>query len=150
MKDHTVATITTALAQQIVQRTTQIIPFKVNLIDAQGMILASTDPGRVGSVHPGAQLALARGASVELDAQAARLLPGARAGINLPLLVRGVVCGVVGLTGEPEAVRQFGELVRAMAEMMLEQAQLVSELQHEKRYREEFVSQLIADRKSVV
>lgn len=144
MKDHTVATITTALAQQIVQRTTQIIPFKVNLIDAQGVILASSDPGRVGSVHPGAQLALARGASVELDAQGARLLPGARAGINLPLLVRGVVCGVVGLTGEPEAVRQFGELVRAMAEMMLEQAQLVSELQHEKRYREEFVSQLIA------
>jgi carbohydrate diacid regulator len=31
-----------------------------------------------------------------------------------------------------------------MAEMMLEQAQLVSELQHEKRYREQFVSQLIA------
>lgn len=144
MRTHPVATITTALAQQIVQRTTQIIPFKVNLIDAQGMILASTDPGRVGSVHPGAQLALARGASVELDAAAARLLPGARPGINLPLLVRGVVCGVVGLTGEPEAVRQFGELVRAMAEMMLEQAQLVSELQHEKRYREEFVSQLIA------
>lgn len=144
MKDHPVATITTALAQQIVQRTTQIIPFKVNLIDAQGVILASTDPGRVGSVHPGAQLALARGASVELDATAARLLPGARPGINLPLLVRGGVCGVVGLTGEPEAVRQFGELVRAMAEMMLEQAQLVSELQHEKRYREEFVSQLIA------
>ncbi|WP_308922306.1 sugar diacid recognition domain-containing protein [Janthinobacterium sp. J1-1] len=144
MKTHPVATITTALAQQIVQRTTQIIPFKVNLIDAQGVILASTDPGRVGSVHPGAQLALARGASVELDAAAARLLPGARPGINLPLLVRGVVCGVVGLTGEPEAVRQFGELVRAMAEMMLEQAQLVSELQHEKRYREEFVSQLIA------
>ena len=144
MKVHTVATISTALAQQIVERTTQIIPFNVNLIDAQGVILASTDPGRVGSVHPGAQLALARGASVELDAQAARLLPGARAGINLPLLVRGVVCGVVGLTGEPEAVRQFGELVRAMAEMMLEQAQLVSELQHEKRYREEFVSQLIA------
>ena len=144
MRNHPVATITTALAQQIVQRTTQIIPFKVNLIDAQGMILASTDPGRVGSVHPGAQLALARGASVELDAAAARLLPGARPGINLPLLVRGIVCGVVGLTGEPEAVRQFGELVRAMAEMMLEQAQLVSELQHEKRYREEFVSQLIA------
>ena len=144
MKTHPVATITTALAQQIVQRTTQIIPFKVNLIDAQGVILASTDPGRVGSVHPGAQLALARGASVELDAAAARLLPGARPGINLPLLVRGVVCGVVGLTGEPEAVRQFGELVRALAEMMLEQAQLVSELQHEKRYREEFVSQLIA------
>lgn len=144
MKDHIVATISTALAQQIVERTTQIIPFKVNLINAHGIIVASADAGRVGSVHPGAQLALARGESVEIDAQAARLLPGARPGINLPLTVRGEICGVVGLTGEPDAVRQFGELVRAMAEMMLEQARLVSELQHEKRYREQFVAQLIA------
>lgn len=136
--------ITTALAQQIVERTMQVMPFKVNLIDGQGVILASGNPARVGSLHPGAQLALARGASVEIDAQAARLLPGAQPGINLPLTVRGEICGVVGLTGEPAAVRQFGELVRVMAEMMLEQAQLVSELQHEKRYREQFVAQLIA------
>lgn len=136
--------ITTALAQQIVERTMQVMPFKVNLIDGQGVILASGNPARVGSLHPGAQQALARGASVEIDAQAARLLPGAQPGINLPLTVRGEICGVVGLTGEPAAVRQFGELVRVMAEMMLEQAQLVSELQHEKRYREQFVAQLIA------
>jgi carbohydrate diacid regulator len=33
--------------------------------------------------------------------------------------------------------------VRVTAEMILEQAQLIGELQHEKRYREEFVSQLV-------
>lgn len=137
-------TIDSLLAQDIVRRTMHIIAFSVNVIDARGVILASGDPQRVGDRHPGAQQALARGASVEIDAAAARLLPGARPGINLPLMVRNEICGVIGLTGEPDAVRQFGELVRVMAEMMLEQAQLVSELQHEKRYREEFVSQLIA------
>lgn len=137
-------TIDSLLAQDIVRRTMHIIAFSVNVIDARGVILASGDPQRVGDRHPGAQQALARRASVEIDAAAARLLPGARPGINLPLMVRNEICGVIGLTGEPDAVRQFGELVRVMAEMMLEQAQLVSELQHEKRYREEFVSQLIA------
>lgn len=135
--------IATTLAQEIVLRTMHIIPFSVNVIDAQGVIVASGSPERIGSLHPGAQLVLARRASVEIDTAAASQLPGARAGINLPLMVRGEICGVVGLTGEPDAVRQFGELVRVMAEMMLEQAQLVSELQHEKRYREEFVSQLV-------
>ena len=137
-------TIAAALAHEIVQRTMHIMPFKVNVIDAHGVILASPDADRMGSLHRGAQLALARGASVEIDEAGAHALPGARPGINLPLTVRGEICGVVGITGEPDAVRQFGELVRAMAEMMLEQAQLVSELQHEKRYREQFVSQLIA------
>ena len=131
-------TIELSLAQDIVRRTMQIIGFSVNVIDARGVILASGDPQRVGDLHPGAQQALARGASVEIDAAAAGQLPGARPGINLPLTVRNEICGVVGLTGEPGAVRQFGELVRVMAEMMLEQAQLVSELQHEKRYREKY------------
>ncbi|MCC7600437.1 helix-turn-helix domain-containing protein [Janthinobacterium sp. FW305-129] len=131
------------LAQDIVRRTMHIIPFSVNVIDARGVILASGDPQRVGDLHPGAQLALARRASVEIGAADMARLPGTRAGINLPLTVRGEICGVLGLTGEPDAVRQFGELVRAMAEMMLEQARLLSELQHEKRYREEFVFQLV-------
>lgn len=136
-------TISLALAQDIVRRTMPIIPFSVNVIDAQGTILASGDVERIGQRHPGAQLVLARGAAVELDTQAASRLPGARAGINLPLCVRGAICGVVGLTGEPASVRQFGELVRAMAEMMLEQAQLVDELQQEKHYREQFLTQLL-------
>lgn len=136
-------TIDTSLAQDIVQRTMHIMPFKVNVIDVRGVILASGSPERIGDLHPGAQLALARRASVEIDAIAASKLAGAKPGINLPLMLRGEICGVVGLTGEPDAVRQFGELVRVMAEMMLEQAQLLRELQHEKRYREEFLFQLV-------
>ena len=57
--------------------------------------------------------------------------------------MRGQTCGVVGITGDPDEVRQVGELVRVMAEIILEQAQLISELQHERRYREEFLDQLI-------
>jgi carbohydrate diacid regulator len=49
----------------------------------------------------------------------------------------------VGLSGEPDAVRQFGELVRLTAEMILEQASLAGELQRDSRYREAFVLNLI-------
>jgi carbohydrate diacid regulator len=136
-------TIAAALAQEIVVRTMKIIPFSVNVMDGRGQIIASGSPERVGDLHPGAQLALARRATVEIDQAATARLAGTRAGINLPLTVRGEICGVVGLTGDPERVRQFGELVRVTAEMILEQAQLIGELQREKRYREEFVAQLV-------
>ena len=131
------------LAQQIVERTMKIIPFNVNVMDGRGIILASGKASRIGDLHAGAQLVLAKGDTVEINPATVSSMPGSRVGINLPLTVRGLTCGVVGITGEPQQVRQFGELVRMTAEMILEHAQLVQELQREKRYREEFLFQLL-------
>lgn len=135
--------LSTHQAQDIVARTMRIIPFNVNVMDAHGVILASGDPARVGELHDGALLALAKRATVEVDAASSRLMHGAKPGINLPLVVGGRLCGAVGLSGEPDAVRQFGELVRLTAEMILEQASLAGELQRDSRYREAFVLNLI-------
>lgn len=131
------------LAQDIVSRTMRIIPFNVNVMDPRGVILASGDPARVGMLHDGALLALARRATVEVDEETADRMHGARPGINLPLFVDGQLCGAVGLSGDPRAVRQFGELVRLTAEMILEQASLAGELQRDGRYREAFLLNLI-------
>ena len=136
-------TIDARLAQEIVERTMKIIPFNVNVMNAHGIILASGKASRIGEVHAGAQLVIARQRAVEIDSQTTRQLPGVKPGVNLPLNVRGQICGVVGLTGAPDTVRQFGELVRVTAEMILEQALLIGELQREKSYREEFVSHLV-------
>ncbi len=135
--------LSTRLAQDIVTRTMRIIPFNVNVMDARGVILASGDPARVGELHDAALLALTRRATVEVDAASAPRMHGARPGINLPLVVGGQLCGAIGLSGEPEAVRQFGELVRLTAEMILEQASLAGELQRDSRHREALVLNLI-------
>ena len=136
-------TIETRLAQEIVERTMRVIPFNVNVMDVRGIIIGSGEASRIGDLHAGAQLAIAQQRTVEIDTATTRNLPGVKPGVNLPLTVRGTICGVVGLTGDPDAVRQFGELVRVTAEMILEQAQLIGELQREKRYREEFVFHLV-------
>lgn len=135
--------LSTALAQEIVTRTMRIIPYNVNVMDANGSIIASGNPARIGELHAGALLALAKQLTVEIDAASARNLHGAQPGINLPLTVHGQLCGAVGLSGAPDQVRQFGELVRLTAEMILEQAQLAGELQRDSRYREAFVLKLI-------
>jgi carbohydrate diacid regulator len=136
-------TLNTGLAQDIVTRTMQIIPFNINVMDAHGVILASGNPARIGELHTGALLALAKNLTVEIDAATARNMHGAQPGINLPLTVDGHLCGAVGLSGVPDEVRQFGELVRLTAEMILEQANLTNELQRDSRYREAFVLNLI-------
>jgi carbohydrate diacid regulator len=135
--------LNTGLAQEIVSRTMRIIPFNVNVMDASGVILASGNPNRIGELHAGALLALAKKTTIEIDPAAARNLHGAKPGVNLPLSVNGHICGAVGLSGEPDQVRQFGELVRLTAEMILEQASLTNELQRDSRYREAFVLNLI-------
>lgn len=131
------------LAQKIVERSMKVLPFNVNVMDARGIIIASGNPQRIGDLHSGAQMVLARQEAVEIDTAAASSLPGAKAGINLPLYGRGEICGVIGITGNPEETRQYGELLRITAEMMIEQALLTGELQRERRYREEFVFQLL-------
>nr|GEU28571.1 hypothetical protein [Tanacetum cinerariifolium] len=132
------------LARDIVTRTMKIIPYNVNVMDANGSIVASGNNTRIGELHTGAMLALAKQLPVEIDAASARNMHGAQPGINLPLTVNGQLCGVIGLSGAPDEVRQFGELVRLTAEMILEQAQLTGALQRDSRYRETFVLQLIA------
>jgi carbohydrate diacid regulator len=137
--------LSTQLAQDIVTRTMKIIPYNVNVMDASGSIIASGNPARIGELHTGAMLALAKKLAVEIDDASARNMHGAQPGINLPLTVNGQLCGAVGLSGAPDEVRQFGELVRLTAEMILEQAQLTGELQRDTRYREAFVLKLIND-----
>ena len=115
------------LAQDIVDRAMAILPYNVNVMDRQGVIIGSGDAQRVDSLHEGAQLVLANQRVVALDEQAAACLQGVKPGINLPLLHAGRLVGVLGITGDPEQVRPFAELLRMTAEMLVEQRVLQAE-----------------------
>ncbi len=103
------------LAQDIVDRAMAILPCNVNVMDSQGLILGSGEPERINTRHEGAQLVLANGRIVELDTDAAKCLKGVQPGVNLPLMLDGRLMGVLGLTGDPQQVRTYGELVRMTA-----------------------------------
>lgn len=131
------------MAQEIVSRTMQIIDSNVNVMDGRGRIIGSGDPQRLGELHEGALLAIAQGRRVEIDSAVARGLHGVRPGVNLPLRIDGEIVGAVGLSGEPETLRRYGQLVSMTAEMMLEQARLQQLLARDSRLREELVLNLI-------
>jgi carbohydrate diacid regulator len=132
-----------ALAQEIVTRTMQIIDCNVNVMDANGRIIGSGDPARLGELHEGALLVLSQKRTVEIDDSMSKNLHGVRHGINLPLELEGQIVGVVGMTGDPAVWRQFGAFAQMTAEMMLEQARLMRLLAQDQRLREELVLSLI-------
>lgn len=108
-------------AQSIVDEMKAVIHQDINIMDETGVIIASTDPERVGEAHAGAIKILREGLP-SLTVQREDRIAGVRPGINLPVLRGGVVAGVIGITGEPEKVTVFGDAIRRMTEILLESA----------------------------
>lgn len=135
--------LNTTIARQIVERTMKIIKFSVNVMDDQGLIIGSGDPSRLNQKHDGAILVLNNRRIVEIDNVIADQLQGVKPGINLPIIFQGALIGVIGISGAPMDVRKYGELVTMTAELIVEQAALMSQIEWNKRHREELVMQLI-------
>lgn len=133
------------LAQDIVDRAMAILPYNVNVMDSQGLILGSGEPERINTRHEGAQLVLANGRVVEIDAQAAQCLKGVQPGINLPLLLDQRLIGVLGLTGQPESLRTYAELVRMTAEMLVAQRHQQVEQQWRHQRSDDLVALLLSE-----
>lgn len=131
------------LAQEIVDRTMGIIGKNINVMDNRGVIIGSGDPNRIDDIHEGAVHVIKQGSGYEITEIEAKDLHGVKAGVNLPIRFDGEIVGVIGITGAPEEIRSFGELVRMAAELSLQQAVLMNEIQWDERLKEELVSQII-------
>ncbi len=138
--------LTKRLAQEIVDRTIEIIGYNVNVMDQTGMIIGSGDPKRLYEIHSGAIEAIAQQREIEIDEQDVKNMKGTRTGINLPIMFHEEIVGVIGVTGPLEQIRGYGKLVKMAAELSLNQAFLTVELQWDKRFKEELLRQLLDGR----
>ncbi len=130
-------------AQQIVDRTMAIIDHNINVMNSQGVILGSGDPHRIGFVHEGALLAISQNRTVSISDASVPTLHGVKPGINVPLHYQGEVIGVIGITGDPQHLKAYGELLKMSAEMIVEQANSLELAQWKNRQQEEFILQYI-------
>lgn len=135
--------VTKELAQKIVGRTMEIIDCNINVMNEKGVIIGSGDKNRMDQIHEGALMVLKNGSSYEITQQQADTLRGAKPGVNLPIFFNGEIVGVVGLTGLPDQIRNYGKLVRMAAEMIFQEMILIEEIQWDERLKEELVHQLL-------
>ncbi len=136
--------LTEQLAQEIVDRTMAILPFNINVMDHDGRIIGSGDRRRLFKKHQVAHEVVRRKETIEIRKVDTNQWEGVKEGINLPILFQGKVLGVVGITGDLDEARGYGQLVKVTTEMMIEQAFMQSQLQLDKRLKEEIVHQLIS------
>jgi len=138
--------ITYKLAQSIVNKTMNILGKNINIMNGKGVIIGSGDKSRLNQFHEGAAHVIKEGKKLEIYSKDINHLVGAKPGINLPIEHNNKIIGVVGITGEPNEVSPFGEVIKMTVEMMLQQEFLLKELQLEQQARENFIHDLISGR----
>ncbi|MGL4800007.1 MAG: sugar diacid recognition domain-containing protein [Cellulosilyticaceae bacterium] len=129
-------------ALQIVKEISELISQHVNIMDEKGYIIASTDAMRIGTFHEGAKKVIDQELELLIIEEEADYI-GAKAGINLPLVVDGGIIGVIGITGERQQVELYGQIIRKMTEILVvdacRKAEKFSVEKRRTRYIEEWV-----------
>ncbi len=105
-------------AQNIVDRMMKDIPYNINIMDHTGTIIGSGNKSRIGTLHHGAVEAIRQRKPVDIYEDETYV----KKGINLPIELNGRIVGVVGISGEVEETRPFGNLLKSAVILLIEQS----------------------------
>jgi len=110
------------VAQEIADKTTEIIGYNILITDDAGIVIGSGDKGRVGTFHEASLETVQREAMTSHDVAAAERLEGVKPGVTLPVVLENRTVGTVGITGNPQEVERFGMVVKSQTEIMLRES----------------------------
>lgn len=127
-------------AQEIVDKMMQDIPYNINIMNDQGVIVGSGKKERVGTIHQGAVKALSTGKMIEVweDDRFERK------GTNEPIVIDHQRVGVIGITGNPDEVRPFCNIVRTTVSLLIEQRNTLENLANEANRKKAFLEMLLS------
>ena len=132
--------ITKDNAMNIVRDISYITGSNVNLMNIEGIIIASTDATRIGTFHEASKQVMEKRLE-KLVVYDNFTYEGSKKGINMPLVINGEICGVVGISGSSEEVIKYGEIVKKMTEILL----LENRVKQEKISTKEMIEHFVID-----
>jgi carbohydrate diacid regulator len=135
--------LTHELAQEIVNKMMEDIPYSINIMDEKGIIIGSGNKNRIGTLHKGAVKALESGAIVEIYKDNHY----EKKGTNEPIVIGDQFIGVVGITGEPDEVRPFCKLVKTTVSLLIEQSILIGNREAARNREAAFLEALLNEKK---
>ncbi|WP_045518474.1 CdaR family transcriptional regulator [Neobacillus niacini] len=127
------------LAEKIVKEVQKLISEEIIVVNTDGMIMASTNQERIGTFHEGALLTSKQKKKLIITEKETPQLKGVRSGINLPIFFQHDVIGVIGITGDPETITPFGEIIRKMTELLISENYYGEQFEYHSRAMETFV-----------
>lgn len=117
-------------------------------MDMNGLIISSTDPVRVGTVHGGA-VRIIQEHLKELIIETDDEYMGAKNGINLPIEFNNEIIGVIGLTGKSDEVRKYGQIIKKMTEVLLLDTYVREQKNIEQKAKDRFLEEWVFGRYDV-
>jgi carbohydrate diacid regulator len=135
--------ITEDIAYPIIQRLTGTMNYNINIIDNDGVIIASTDWDRVNYIHEGAKEVLDSKQPLIIYKDDLGRFLGTKEGVNLPIEFMEEIIGVVGITGNPDELMQLAQMTKITVELMLQQDYLQKQAQFEQQLMDSWVMELI-------
>ena len=134
--------ISRSTAVRIVTDLSDIVGQQINMMDENGVIIASTDPNRLGMLHVGSQKVL-EGKLSSLIIHSDDEYPGSRPGLNLPIEIDGKYIGVIGITGRYEAIEKHGRIIKKMTEILLLDDYLKEQRRMAKSIRDRYIHEWV-------
>ena len=134
-------------ARRFIEQVTRYTEYNVNIMDADGTIIASRDPGRIGQFHEVAHRILTGREDIVVTSDVrdySTVLPG----INMVIEANGIREGVVGVTGDPEEIRSVALMIKMAMETMLRYERSQQELRLRRSRKERFLHLLIQEEHS--
>lgn len=129
-------------ARAIVHEINTVLPQKINLMNKDGIIIASTDPERIHTFHGGAARVIRENLD-ELRIYRENEYPGTRPGTNFMLQVEGVPIGVLGITGSYESILPIANVIRKMTELLVHEQEYQRMQTHLQYQRHLFLQELL-------
>lgn len=131
------------LAQTVVERIMQKFRHNINIMNERGIIIASGDPRRIGDFHQAAYEVMDRRLEYIIVRHDKKDYIGAKPGVNMPITHDGEIIGALGISGDPEEVLPFADLVRMSAETMIDHAFFKEQVRHRHHKKDAFCNALL-------
>lgn len=135
--------LTNEIAANIVLETSLRLNRNINIMNEHGVIIASGDASRIGHIHEGALKVLKTGEILSISVENAEVLKGSQPGINLPIVFQERIVGVIGITGSPAEIQDFGGLVKMTTELMIKQNFIITQMEWKQRTKEMIIEELL-------
>jgi carbohydrate diacid regulator len=140
------------MLQKLVNKIIEDIGYNINIIDTDGIIIASGNPRRIGTFHKVGKQASDEECRIDIQSIDENHYEGVKAGINQPFYHNNTLIGIIGITGIPSEINELSNIVKSMIELMYEQEVLKQKMYYRQSDKTFFLNELInlTDRESLV
>ncbi len=132
------------LAQKLVDHIMENLGYNINIMNEEGVIIASGSNLRIGSYHTIAKEVIQKNKRIDINKEDESKYKGVKQGINIPFYYNQSIAGVIGITGDPKELENTAELVRLSTELMLEQQALKERVYSYQNQKNFFINTLLS------